>query len=324
VNALLVARGLTRSYEVGGGLFRAPLRLRAVGGISFSIMPGRTLAVVGESGCGKSTLGRLVALIEKPSAGALKLDGADAIEPPPGEAKRLRRTVQIVFQDPYGSLNPRKRIGAILEEPLAINTDLAKAERRARALDMLAKVGLTARHYERYPHMFSGGQRQRIAIARALMLDPRLLVADEPVSALDVSVQAQVLNLFMDLQAEMGLAYLFISHDLAVVRRIADDVMVMYLGLAMEQGPSELIFTRALHPYTQALLASTPGLAAKSHRQSLKGELPSPLDPPRGCVFSTRCPHVAERCRLERPSPRPLDGREVACHFAERFLDELA
>jgi dipeptide transport system ATP-binding protein len=321
VSALVVARDLTRSYEVGRAFLGARARLRAVGGISFSIMGGRTLAVVGESGCGKSTLARLVALIERPTSGALTVDNIDAIDPRPTEAKRLRRTVQIVFQNPHGSLNPRKKIGTILEEPLSINTDLGKAPRRAGALDMLAKVGLAAAHYSRYPHMFSGGQRQRIAIARALMLNPRLLVADEPVSALDVSVQAQVLNLFMDLQAEMGLAYLFISHDLAVVRRIANDVLVMYLGLAMEQGPVTPVFARPLHPYTQALLASTPGLGGGPLRRRLTGELPSPLDPPPGCVFSTRCPHVAERCRIERPSPRLLDGRQVACHFAERILE---
>jgi dipeptide transport system ATP-binding protein len=320
--ALVVARGLERTYAVGGGLWSAPERLRAVGGISFEIMPGRTLAVVGESGCGKSTLARLVTLIEKPTAGTLVLDGVDAIDPPPGESKKLRRSVQLVFQNPHGSLNPRRKIGAILEEPLAINTGLAKPERRRQTLAMMAKVGLAPEHYGRYPHMFSGGQRQRVAIARALMLAPKLVVADEPVSALDVSVQAQVLNLFLDLQEEMELAYLFISHDLAVVRHVAHDVLVMYLGLTMEQGPKQLIFARPLHPYTQALLASTPGLAERPHIQSLpKGELPSPLHPPAGCVFSTRCPHAVAQCRAERPAARPLDGRQVACHFAERFVD---
>jgi dipeptide transport system ATP-binding protein len=317
----VVARDLERTYEVGRSFATMGKKLRAVGGISFDIMPGRTLAVVGESGCGKSTLARLVTLIEKPTAGTLVLDGVDAIDPPPAAAKQLRRSVQLVFQNPHGSLNPRRKIGAILEEPLAINTGLSKADRTVQALAMMAKVGLGAEHYGRYPHMFSGGQRQRIAIARALMLHPKLVVADEPVSALDVSVQAQVLNLFMDLQEEMGLAYLFISHDLAVVRHIAHDVMVMYLGLAMEQGPKQRIFARPLHPYTQALLASTPGLAERPPAQSLaQGELPSPLDPPPGCVFSTRCPHVAQRCRDERPAARALDGRQVACHFAERFL----
>ena len=325
MSGLIVACGLERTYEVGGSLLTVRGRLRAVGGVSFEIMPGRTLAVVGESGCGKSTLARLVALIERPTAGTLVLDGVDAIDPAPEETKKLRRSVQLVFQNPHGSLNPRRRVGAILEEPLAINTDLSKAERRGQALAMMAKVGLAAEHYGRYPHMFSGGQRQRIAIARALMLHPKLVVADEPVSALDVSVQAQVLNLFMDLQEEMGLAYLFISHDLAVVRHIAHDVLVMYLGLAMEQGPKQRIFARPLHPYTQALLASTPGLADRRHAQSLpKGELPSPLDPPKGCVFSTRCPHAAARCSDERPAVRTLDGRQVACHFAESFLEQAS
>jgi dipeptide transport system ATP-binding protein len=323
MSALVVARGLERTYEVGAGFARRRGRLRAVGGVSFEIIAGRTLAVVGESGCGKSTLARLVTLIERPSAGTLVLDGVDAIDPPPGEAKKLRRAVQLVFQNPHGSLNPRRTVGAILEEPLAINTDLPKQDRTRQALDMMAKVGLGGEHYGRYPHMFSGGQRQRIAIARALMLHPRLVVADEPVSALDVSVQAQVLNLLMDIQDEMGLAYLFISHDLAVVRHIAHDVLVMYLGLAMEQGPKQHILARPLHPYTQALLAATPGLAGRPHGQSLpKGELPSPLDPPRGCVFSTRCPHVVQRCRDERPDLRSIAGRQVACHLAERFVGD--
>jgi dipeptide transport system ATP-binding protein len=227
--------------------------------------------------------------------------------------------------NPYGSLNPRKKVGTILEEPLAINTSLPSSERTERARAMMAKVGLRPEHYSRYPHMFSGGQRQRIAIARALMLSPKLVVADEPVSALDVSIQAQVLNLLADLQAEMGLAYLFISHDLGVVRHIAHDVLVMYLGHAVEQGPKERIYARPLHPYTQALLSSTPGITGvKRKRIVLKGELPSPLNPPQGCVFSTRCPYVTERCKVERPQPRLLDGRYVACHYAENFLKETA
>jgi dipeptide transport system ATP-binding protein len=315
------AKDLVQVYRIRRGLFREPARLYAVSGVSFTIESGRTLAVVGESGCGKSTLARMVTLIEPPTSGTLALDGLDAVAPPAGERKRLRRTVQLVFQNPYGSLNPRKKVGAILEEPLVINTDLARAERSARARAMMAKVGLRPEHYARYPHMFSGGQRQRIAIARALMLSPKLLVADEPVSALDVSIQAQVLNLLADLQQELGLAYLFISHDLGVVRHIAHDVLVMYLGHAVEQGPKEDIFSRPLHPYTQALLASTPGIAGvRRKRIVLKGELPSPLDPPKGCVFSTRCPTVTDRCRVERPPLRPLGGRLVACHYAERFL----
>ncbi len=319
------AKGLKQVYKVKRGLFKEPGHLQAVGGISFSIEPGKTLAVVGESGCGKSTLARMVTLIEKPTEGSLSLDGIDAVNPPSNYAKELRRMVQLVFQNPYGSLNPRKKVGTILEEPLAINTKLSSSERTERARAMMAKVGLRPEHYNRYPHMFSGGQRQRIAIARALMLSPKLVVADEPVSALDVSIQAQVLNLLADLQQEMGLAYLFISHDLGVVRHIAHDVLVMYLGHAVEHGPKDRIYARPLHPYTQALLSSTPGITGvRRKRIVLKGELPSPLNPPKGCVFSTRCPYVTERCKVERPQLRELDGRQVACHYAENFLKEAA
>jgi dipeptide transport system ATP-binding protein len=319
------AKGLKQVYKVKRGLFKEPGHLQAVGGISFAIEPGKTLAVVGESGCGKSTLARMVTLIEKPTEGSLSLDGIDAVNPPSNYAKELRRMVQLVFQNPYGSLNPRKKVGTILEEPLAINTKLSSSERTERARAMMAKVGLRPEHYNRYPHMFSGGQRQRIAIARALMLSPKLVVADEPVSALDVSIQAQVLNLLADLQQEMGLAYLFISHDLGVVRHIAHDVLVMYLGHAVEHGPKDRIYARPLHPYTQALLSSTPGITGgRRKRIVLKGELPSPLNPPKGCVFSTRCPYVTERCRVERPQLRELDGRQVACHYAENFLKEAA
>jgi dipeptide transport system ATP-binding protein len=321
VSPLLSAHVLERTYLVRAGLWARPTLLRAVGGISCTIMPGRTLAVVGESGCGKSTLGRLIALVEKPSAGTLSIAGVDAIASPAHQSKELRRTVQLVFQNPYGSLNPRRTVGDILAEPLAINTGLSKAERTERVRTMMARVGLAAEHASRYPHMFSGGQRQRIAIARALMLQPRLVVADEPVSALDVSVQAQVLNLFAQLQEEMGLAYLFISHDLAVVRHVAHDILVMYLGLAMEQGPKAAIFARPLHPYTQALLAAMPGRGARAASLA-RGEPPSPLDPPAGCVFATRCAHAAPRCRDERPQPRSIDGRQVACHFAEQFLED--
>jgi dipeptide transport system ATP-binding protein len=325
VSPLVVAKDLIRIYRSKHGPFDKSQELRAVGGVSFSIEAGHTLAVVGESGCGKSTLARMVTLIEKPDAGSLTLDGTDTINPSAADAKRLRRTVQLVFQNPYGSLNPRKKIGAILEEPLVINTNLGKAERQQQALAMMARVGLGAEHAQRYPHMFSGGQRQRIAIARALMLQPKLVVADEPVSALDVSVQAQVLNLLMDLQQQFGLAYLFISHDLAVVRYITHDVLVMYLGLAVEHGAKELIFDQPLHPYTQALLASTPALGGKRQvRRMVKGEIPSPLDVPKGCVFATRCPHVTDQCRNERPLLRPCGRRLVACHYAERFLQDAS
>ena len=324
---VVIAKDLRQVYKISSGLFRAPGLLQAVGGVSFTVMPGKTLAVVGESGCGKSTLARMVSLIETPTAGELRLAGTDVVPASDAERKVLWRSVQLVFQNPYGSLNPRKKIGSILEAPLEINTGMNASQRMDKARSMLALVGLRPEHYDRYPHMFSGGQRQRIAIARALMLNPALLVADEPVSALDVSIQAQVLNLLSDLQQELGLAYLFISHDLGVVRHIAHDVLVMYLGHTVEQGAKDAIFTRPLHPYTQALLASTPGIVGSGAglpRTPLKGELPSPMNPPTGCVFSTRCPHAIERCRTERPLLRPLDTRQVACHLAEQFVTQPA
>ncbi|GDX57514.1 ABC transporter ATP-binding protein [Comamonadaceae bacterium] len=327
MTAVVEAHDLRQVYRIGRGLFRQPDQLHAVAGVSFSVQPGRTLAVVGESGCGKSTLARMVALIEAPTSGRLTLGGVDVLSAAPQQRRELRQAVQLVFQNPYGSLNPRKKIGAILEGPLEINTRLEAPERAQQARAMLALVGLRPEHYDRYPHMFSGGQRQRIAIARALMLKPKLVVADEPVSALDVSIQAQVLNLLADLQAELGLAYLFISHDLGVVRHIAHDVLVMYLGLTVEQGDKGRIFAQPLHPYTRALLGATPGLVgsgAAVPRTVLKGELPSPLHPPMGCVFSTRCPQVTERCRAERPALRELAGRQLACHLAEQFVEPAA
>ena len=278
---VVIARNLTQVYKIKRGFFKPADHLQAVSSVSFSVLPGKTLAVVGESGCGKSTLARMVSLIEAPSAGELILGGVDVVKATDPQRHALRRSVQLVFQNPFGSLNPRKKIGSILESPLEINTTLDAQTRAEQARTMLALVGLRPEHYDRYPHMFSGGQRQRIAIARALMLKPGLIVADEPVSALDVSIQAQVLNLLADLQQELGLAYLFISHDLGVVRHIAHDVLVMYLGHAVEQGSKQAIFSQALHPYTQALLASTPGIVgsgATKKRLVLTGELPSRND----------------------------------------------
>ena len=317
--AVLEAVDLVRHYEVKRGLFAGSATVKALAGASFTLAAGKTLAVVGESGCGKSTLARLITLIETPTSGQLLIDGDDVAEADAAAVKRLRQDVQIVFQDPYGSLNPRKRIGTILEEPLVINTRMSAAERKARAREMIAKVGLRPEQYGRYPHMFSGGQRQRIAVARALMLQPRILVADEPVSALDVSIQAQVLNLLMDLQEEFDLAYLFISHDLSVVRHIADEVMVMYLGRPVEHGSRDAIFQAAAHPYTRALLASTPAVDPRHRREriQLQGELPSPINPPSGCAFHKRCPFATELCSQERPELRRYDGRRVACHHAE-------
>ena len=322
VAPVLQATDLHRHYSISRGVFRGHATLKAVAGTSFTLQAGRTLAVVGESGCGKSTLARMVTMIERPTSGSLLLDGTEVATAGDSTLKALRPKVQMVFQDPYGSLNPRKQIGQILEEPLEINTALNAAQRREAAQAMLAHVGLRPEHYSRYPHMFSGGQRQRIAIARALMLKPKIVVADEPVSALDVSIRAQVLNLLMDLQAELDLAYMFISHDLSVVRHIADDVMVMYLGRPVEQGTKEIVFTQARHPYTQVLLAATPSVdpAARSKRMTVKGELPSPINPPPGCAFHRRCPFATERCAQERPELRPVAGRLVACHYAETTI----
>ncbi len=312
--AVVVADHLARHYEVGGSMLRKGRVLRAVDDVSFTLAPRRTLAVVGESGCGKSTLARLVSLIEEPTSGRLELDGGEVGR---DDWARLRTTVQIVFQDPYGSLNPRQRVGTILEEPLAINRrDIPRAERAEKAREMLRLVGLRPEHFDRYPHMFSGGQRQRIAIARALMLDPKVLVLDEPVSALDLSIQSAILNLLVDLQERLGLAYLFISHDLSVVRHIADDIIVMYLGRSVEMGPKSRVFAAPKHPYTKALLSATPSAdpALRKERIKLSGEIPSPLDDLPGCRFAPRCWKAQDVCRATRP---PMEGgtHAAACYF---------
>lgn len=316
---VLEARDLVRYYEVQRGLFGGKGLVKALDGVSFSLEAGKTLAIVGESGCGKSTLARLLTLIELPTEGRLLIDGIDVTGAHGAQLKALRRRVQMVFQNPYGSLNPRQTIGSTLEEPLLVNTDTPAEERRVAAMAMLAKVGLRPEHHGRYPHMFSGGQRQRIAIARALMLNPKILVLDEPVSALDVSVRAQVLNLLADLQDEFGLAYVFVSHDLSVVRHIADDVAVMYLGRAVEHGTAEAIFAKPRHPYTRALLSATPMADPTRQKQRiiLTGDLPSPFAPPPGCTFHPRCPIAdQERCRAEVPVLRDVDGALTACHLA--------
>ena len=315
MSAVIEARGLSRDYVVSRGAFRSPAVVHALDGVSFSLDAGRTLAVVGESGSGKSTLARLLTLIEPPSAGALLIEGEDVAHANHARRRRLRQDVQMVFQNPYGSLNPRQRIGKALEEPLLVNTRLSGAEREAAARAIMAKVGLRPEFYHRYPHMFSGGQRQRIAIARALMLRPKILVLDEPVSALDVSIRAQVLNLLAELQEEFTLAYVFVSHDLSVVHHIADDVMVIYLGHAVELGGREAIFSAPQHPYTRALLSATPVAdpTAKRERILLKGEPPSPIAPPPGCPFNPRCPLAFDRCRKEKPPLEVKQGRAVAC-----------
>ena len=329
---VLAAEALAKHYPVSTGFLRPKALVRALDGVSFTLDAGRTLAVVGESGCGKSTLARQLTMIEAPTAGRLLLAGGGA---PAGDStpvraaladvthadaalkKRLRQHVQMVFQNPFASLNPRKKIGHALAEPLVINTGLGRAERNDRVRAMMARVGLRPEHDARYPHMFSGGQRQRVAIARALMLEPHIVVLDEPVSALDVSIQAQVLNLLMDLQDETQVAYVFISHNLSVVELIADDVLVMYLGKVVEHAGKGALFATPRHPYTRALLASTPRIdvRARQARQVLTGELPSPLNPPSGCAFHKRCPFAVARCSAEVPVLEDVGGgQRVACH----------
>jgi dipeptide transport system ATP-binding protein len=315
---VLEARDVHRTYEVSRGLFAPHGVVKAVAGVTLTLEAGKTLAIVGESGSGKSTLSRLLTLIEKPTAGTVHIDGADVTEAEGSELKHLRTKVQMVFQNPYGSLNPRQTIGATLEEPLLVNTDMARKDRHEAAHRMLQKVGLRPEHAARYPHMFSGGQRQRIAIARALMLNPKIVVLDEPVSALDVSVRAQILNLLMDLQQEFGLAYIFVSHDLSVVEHIADDILVLYLGRTVEEGRSADVFRAPAHPYTGALLSATPMADPTRARQRivLKGEPPSPFAPPPGCVFHPRCPLAADRCQSEIPQLTGETQHQTACHFA--------
>ncbi len=310
---LLEAADLTRHYAVSRGLFKPKATVKALNGVSFTLSARKTLAVVGESGCGKSTLARQLTLIEPPTRGTLKIRGVDAAT---ADVKALRRDVQMVFQNPFASLNPRKTIASTLAEPLLINTRLSAAERRERVETLATQVGLRPEHLRRYPHMFSGGQRQRIAIARAMILKPGIVVADEPVSALDVSIQAQILNLFMDLQDEFGTGYVFISHNLSVVEHVADEVMVMYLGAAVEMGDKRTLFAAPLHPYTRALMSATPALhpAQRRERIVIHGELPSPLNPPTGCAFHKRCPLATPRCSEEAPLLRSVDGRQVACH----------
>ncbi len=302
---IIVADDLARHYELRSGPFTKSTVVRALNGVSFRLEPGRTLAVVGESGCGKSTLARLVTMIEPPTSGELSIDGRNVTHATQADRDRLRATVQIVFQDPFGSLNPRQKIGAILEEPLLINRrDIDAEERARRAREMLDLVGLRSEHYDRYPHMFSGGQRQRIAVARALMLEPRVIVLDEPVSALDLSIQSQILNLLRKLQDDFNLAYLFISHDLSVVKHVADDVLVMYLGRPVEIASKAEIFAAPRHPYTKALLSATPVADPELHKERIRlaGELPSPLDVPPGCAFHPRCWRAQAECRTRTPT----------------------
>lgn len=317
--SVLSGRDLKRFYEVSAG-FGKKATVRALNGVSFDLEAHKTLAVVGESGCGKSTLARLLTFIESPTAGSLTLDGVDVTNIRGQALKRQREQIQMVFQDPYGSLNPRKTIGNILTEPLVINRQMSKSEQTDRAAEMLVRVGLRKEHIRRFPHMFSGGQRQRIAIARAMMLSPKVIVADEPVSALDVSIQAQVLNLMMDLQEETGVAMMFISHGLSVVQHIADQVLVMYFGHPVELADKATLFENPKHPYTKVLLSATPFVDTNRRAEPIKitGEIPSPLNPPSGCAFHKRCPLANKRCEQETPQmvSQP-DGSRVSCFAVE-------
>ncbi|GAA3551258.1 dipeptide ABC transporter ATP-binding protein [Zobellella aerophila] len=316
MSTLLKVEGLKQYFTLGGGLLRKGRILYAVDGVSFELEAGKTLGLVGESGCGKSTLARALLKLEEPTDGRILFEGQDITHFSPSRMRPLRQKMQMVFQDPQESLNSRHTIGTVLQEPFVIHGLGNARERRQWAEDLLRRVGLPVSAFDRYPHEFSGGQRQRIGIARAMALQPRLLICDEAVSALDVSVQSQILNLLLSLQQEHGLAMLFIAHDLSVVKHISDQIAVMYLGRIVEQAPAEELYHSPRHPYTQALIAAIPEPDPRSRKAPimLSGELPSPAAPPSGCHFRTRCPYAGERCRLEVPL---LEGREhrVACHY---------
>ena len=324
---ILKATDLVKHYPIKGGILQRTVgHVKAVDGVSFELYKGETLGIVGESGCGKSTLGRLLMRLEEPTSGTVEFQGADMHKQSGADMRRMRRDIQIVFQDPYTSLNPRKTVGDIIAEPFEIHPDsVPKAGRRQAVQELLEKVGLNPEHINRFPHQFSGGQRQRIGIARGIALKPKVLICDEPVSALDVSVQAQVVNLMEKLQNELGLAYVFIAHDLSVVRHISDRVGVMYLGKMAELGTEDQVYDRPTHPYTQALLSAVPvpdpSLRGKRKQIVLTGDVPSPANPPSGCRFHTRCFKAQERCKTDVPKLEPrADGvgtHPSACHFAE-------
>ena len=313
---ILRVNNVSRIYETSGGGFGRKNKVSALDGVSFNLVQGETLGIVGESGCGKSTLGRIISRLDTPTTGEIIYKGNDIAKKSLAAMRPLRKEIQFIFQDPYASLNPRRQIGAIIEEPMRIH-GVSKDERRARAHELLEKVGLDKNSYEKYPHEFSGGQRQRVVIARALTLKPELIIADEPVSALDVSIQAQVLNLFKELQDEMKLTYIFVAHDLGVVRHISDRIAVMYLGKIVELGSVEQIYNNPQHPYTKALLSANPRIdqSAQSTRQILTGDIPSPLNRPSGCSFHTRCPIAVPECSTREPELRRVGAIDVACNL---------
>ena len=318
-NSILSIKNLSKNYTLAGGFGRRSKDVvHAVENISLEITEGETLGIVGESGCGKSTLGRMIVRLEDPTAGSIIFEGKDLAKESNRALRSIRKRLQMIFQDPYASLNPRRQIGRIVEEPLRIH-GMGKSERRSIALELLKKVGLDENSYEKYPHEFSGGQRQRVVIARALALNPKLVVADEPVSALDVSIQAQVLNLFKDIQKELGLTYIFIAHDLGVVRHVSDRIAVMYLGKVVELAKAEDLYAHPSHPYTQALLSANPRMDKDDKRERiiLKGDIPNPINRPDGCVFNPRCPKAQDICRTKAPELLQVGTRQVACHFPD-------
>jgi peptide/nickel transport system ATP-binding protein len=320
---LLTVRGLTKQFTVNSGMFGPGRILRAVDGIDLTLYPGETLGLAGESGCGKSTVARLIMGLLPPTGGSILFAGAEVTQMGKAALALFRKNAQIIFQDPFSSLNPRMRVGEIIGEPLAIHGLATKGDMRGRVLDIMRKVGLAEEHYHRYPHEFSGGQRQRIGIARAVAVSPRLIVADEPVSALDLSIQAQIINLLQDLKEEFALSFLFIAHDLSVVRHLSDRIAIMYLGKIVESASRDAVFDHSLHPYTEALLAAVPHIdfSGKKNRVLLAGDIPSPLDIPAGCPFHPRCPHARiPLCSevaplLEEKEP----GHAAACHFSHEL-----
>ncbi|ODV54667.1 ABC transporter ATP-binding protein [Lysinibacillus fusiformis] len=317
-NSILKVEKLKKSFQIAGGLFQKRQQVNAVIDVSFEIEEGTTFSLVGESGCGKSTTGRLITRLIEPSSGSIVVDGKEVATAKQSELKHLRQTVQMIFQDPYASLNPRMKVKELVGEPLEIHTKLSKAEREKLVLEMLEVVGLNADHADRYAHEFSGGQRQRLGIARALITKPKIIIADEPVSALDVSIQSQILNLLKQLQQEYKISYLFISHDLSVVEHISHYIGVMYLGTIVEIGKKEEIFKDPKHPYTQALIASVPiaDPMLRKKKKVLIGDIPNPKNPPSGCTFHTRCPFAADICKQAIPEMKKINEEQsVACHF---------